>query len=271
MADIRLICCDIDGTLVRNDKSLSSENIKWVRRVNEELGIPFAIVTGRMNISIRKYFRLLGMRGPSSCLNGCMLYDEDDNPLCDRRLDKSISNEILSIVRRFDADMLSIEGNTWFTERKAGYLYENKLHIYGVDSILCSFDSVFGEKEMNKLLVMSKDKDMLAEMEQEIACHFGYPGIVTLYPGPDFLEIMPGNIDKGTGIKDLSSLYGIDYSQIMAIGDDLNDIKMLALAGVPVAMGNAADELKEVASYVTSSNEDDGVAEVLKQFFYKSV
>lgn len=269
MADIRLICCDIDGTLVRNDKSLSSENIKWIRRVNKELGIRFAIVTGRMNISIRQYFRLLGVQGPSSCLNGCMLYDENDNPLCDHRLAKSISNEILSVVRRFDVDMLSIEGNTWFTERKVGYLYENKIRIYGTDSILCSFDSVFREKEMNKLLIMSKNKNILSELEHEIACHLGQPGIVTFYPGADFLEIMPGNINKGTGIKDLSSHYGIDYSQIMAIGDDFNDMEMFAVAGVPVAMGNAMDELKKIAKHVTSSNEDDGVAKIIRRIFFQ--
>lgn len=77
---------------------------------------------------------------------------------------------------------------------------------------------------------------------------------------------MPSGVDKGKGIHRLGELYGITADEIMALGDSQNDLDMLKAAGFPVAMANAVDEVKAVASYVTASNNDDGVAAAVEKF-----
>ena len=91
---------------------------------------------------------------------------------------------------------------------------------------------------------------------------------MTLYPGKDFLEIMPGGINKGTGLEELSSILGIGVESIMVIGDDLNDTEMFRRAGFSVAMGNARPEVKAMADWVTLDNESDGVAHAIEKLFF---
>lgn len=268
MKNIRLICCDIDGTLVRDDKSLSVENVKWIKKVTQEQNVKFVIVTGRMNYSILPYYEKLGLKSASSCLNGCVLYDEEGIVRADHRIECEQSIKLLSIIRKFEIELLSIERNTWYTETQSGYLYNNKLPIYRQDSLLCNFEELLSYKKMNKLLVMSKDSNKLIALEKAIVTAFKYDNCPTLYYGPNFLEIMPNGINKGIGIKDLKEYFGIDYSQIMAIGDDFNDIEMFKVAGIPVVMDNALDNVKTYASIITDTNENDGVSKIIQKMFF---
>ena len=77
--EVKVICCDIDGTLVRDDKTLSAENIKWIRKAVEEKGIPFTLVSGRMYNGVKPFYEALGISGPLSCYNGGTLYDSEGN------------------------------------------------------------------------------------------------------------------------------------------------------------------------------------------------
>ncbi len=269
MADIRLICCDIDGTLVRNDKTLSEESIRWIRAVCDECGVHFVIVTGRMYSAIKPYYEALGIEGPASCINGCLLFDSEGRIISDHRLPVPVCEAILPVARESGAEMLAIAGDTWFTESQEGYLYASKLPLYRQESVLCSFDETLSSAAMNKLLFMSGERDRLAMLEDGIRSLFSNPDEVTYYQGPDFLEIMPGGISKGTGIDDLGAWYGLDPSRIMAIGDDINDIEMIGKAGIGIAMGNALEQVKAVSDYVTLANEEDGVAYAIRHFFFE--
>ena len=265
MKDIRLICCDLDGTLLRGDKSLSSENVRWIRRVREEKGIPFAFITGRTNLSVRRYFRTIGFNGPSSCLNGCMIWDELLTPLTSHLLPSEVLSSIVRAQRRTKVELMMVNGNTWFTESSKGYLYDAKPPIYVRNSVLCRFTEV---EAANKVIFMSPDPSGLERLSEVLREEIKDEKAVTLYPGRDFLEIMPGGINKGTGLVELASMLGIGVESIMVIGDDLNDTEMFRRAGFSVAMGNARPEVKALADWVTLDNESDGVAHAIEKLFF---
>lgn len=265
MVKIKLICCDIDGTLLRSDKSLSEENVYWIRKVSAEKKIPFVIVSGRIFPSVRNFYSILNIEGPSSCINGALLFDENGNIIADHRISANIALEIYQISKNMGVEMLGVFGKTWATNSHEGYLYSKKRPIYLSDSLIVDFDDFLLKQEMNKLLFMSSEKSTLLELESNIKESFGSD--VTYYPGPDFLEIMPKNINKGTAVIDLSKHYNIPVSDIMVLGDDINDIEMLKVAGVSVVMGNASEDIKKLGSYITSDNNSDGVAKALMHFW----
>ncbi len=265
MDNIRLICCDLDGTLLGSDKNISKENIEWIRKVRTEEKIPFAFVTGRPNLSVRRYFRALKLIGYSSCLNGCELVNEYGRVLISHRMSPEVIAAIVRCQRKTGIDMLMISGNSWFTEKQSGYMYEKKLPIYLRKSILCTFEEIL---DVNKILFMSQDPDDIGALAEAVLSEVGDPSLVTLYPGADFLEIMPGGINKGTGLEELASRTGTKLSEIMVIGDDLNDVEMFQKAGYSVAMGNSRDEVKALAKYVTSDNDHDGVANAIRHVVF---
>ena len=265
MGKIKLICCDIDGTLLRSDKSLSEENIACIRKVSNEKKIPFVIVSGRIYPSVRSFYSILGIEGPSSCINGALLFDDNGNVVADHRIPANLALAVYKIAKIMDVEMLGVFGKYWATNSHEGYLYSKKRPIYMCDSLIVDFNDFLLKQEMNKLLFMSKNKSTLLELESKIKDAFGSE--LTYYPGTDFLEIMPKGINKGTAVIDLSKHYNIPLSDIMVLGDDINDIEMLKVAGLSVVMDNASEEIKKLGNYITSDNNSDGVAKALMHFW----
>lgn len=267
MSDIKIICCDIDGTLLRDDKSLSEENRLWISKAVKERGVKFVIVSGRMLSALKHYNNVLGISGLTSCLNGTFLVDENDKVLASHIIDFEKAQKIVDIKDRNNLDMLCISGNTWYTEKHEGYLYEKKIPIYMQESVIANPRELIQTTPINKFLFMSPNKAELDDLQQQFNEVFA-PGELSYYGGSNFFEVMIGGITKGTAVDDLISYYKVDRSQIMALGDDVNDIDMLQKAGIGVAMGNALDCAKEVADYVTDTNENDGVAKAIQKFVF---
>ena len=129
---------------------------------------------------------------------------------------------------------------------------------------ICGDEFYRVQGDCNKLLSRGEHDDLVA---RKALIEERFPGQFNiLFSTPTFLEIMPSGVDKGKGIHRLGELYGITADEIMALGDSQNDLDMLKAAGFPVAMANAVDEVKAVASYVTASNNDDGVAAAVEKF-----
>ena len=85
---------------------------------------------------------------------------------------------------------------------------------------------------------------------------------------PFFLEFMPQNINKAYSLQKLLDHVGLDQSQLIACGDGYNDLSMIDFAGLGVAMGNAVSEVKKAANYITSTNDEDGIAHVIEKFIF---
>jgi len=130
-------------------------------------------------------------------------------------------------------------------------------------------DEVQDEDEILKL-VLEEEKEILDKITPQIPKELFEK--YTVIRSLDFMiEFMNKNCNKATGLEKLAQRLGISREEIMAIGDADNDKEMLEYAGLGVAMGNAKDEIKQLADYVTKSNEDDGVAYVIDKFILNSI
>lgn len=266
MNEIKLLCSDIDGTLVRNDKTLSEENKKWIRRLKEK-GVEFSIVSGRTNRSVSRYYNELGIKGATSALNGSALYSEDDKVLSSVFIPKEISINIVSILKASKSEFIMVSLDEWYAEDKESAIYKNKRKIYDCEGFVCPFEKVAEEKEISKFLVISSSQRELQDVEREVRKLYSEKE-VTYFPAKGLLEIMPKSVNKGNGLEELARYYGLDRSRVMAIGDEVNDIEMIERAGIGVAMGNAISKVKEVADIITATNEEDGVARIIKEYFF---
>ena len=267
MSTVKIICCDIDGTLVRNDKSLSDENIRWIHRAVHEAGVHFCLVSGRMITGVRPFYEKMGIIGPVSCYNGGMLLDEQGNIVDDHRVPHELALRWLALRDKYKLDTIIFDGMTWYLETKDCYAYKPKVKIYECDCQVGIFTELLNRFDTNKVLFMSPDRSVLDAAMEEVK-RITSPGEVFIYRNADFLEIMGGDYDKGTAIDALSAYYGVEKADIMAIGDDYNDVPMLQKAGFSVAMENSVPEAKAVARYITDTNENDGVAKIIKRLVF---
>ena len=129
------------------------------------------------------------------------------------------------------------------------------------------FRELLGKFDTNKMIFMSPDKEVLASILAEIERKID-KSRYTAYRNADFLEVMPSGYDKSSAIDALARLFDVDLSQIMALGDDYNDIPMLKRAGCSVAMANAVPEAKAAAKHVTDTNNNDGVAKAIRKYVF---
>lgn len=267
MSKYKAICCDIDGTLLTDDKKITDLNKECIQHVVKEQGVKFVITSGRMLYSIRKIYTELGITGLASCCNGTCFFDENDNLVQDFRVEKQYLPAIIKTARNNNLDLVYIVGNDWYMENTDNFTYRTKINFYFKDCIVANFDRLIKEIAPNKMVAMSTDPEVLANFERELRDEGIDESVVVYYRGTNFIEIMPSCADKSLAIDVLSKSYNIPVEQIVAIGDDYNDVNMIQMAGLGVAMANGIDEVKKVADFITLSNEEDGVASVIQKFF----
>ena len=267
MADIRIICCDIDGTLVRDDKSLSEENIKWIHKAVTEKGVHFTLVSGRPVNGVRPFYERMGITGPVSCFNGGTLVDENGNIVDDHRMGSDLAFDLLDLGEKSPVDIVIFDGMKWYLKTKDCYCYKMKCKVYESDCGTGDLRELLGKFRTNKMIFLSPDKEVLDSLLEKIKDTID-SSRCTLYRSGDFIEIMPSGYDKSSALDALSKHYGVPLTQIMALGDDYNDVPMLKKAGCSVAMKNAVPEAKQAAKYITDTNNNDGVAKAIKRFVF---
>lgn len=265
--DIKVICCDIDGTLVRDDKTLSEENIKWVQKAVFEKGIHFALVSGRPATGVLPLYEKLGITGPVSCFNGGTLLDEKLNVVCDMRLDKDIALRLCDAMDISDATMTIFDGMKWYLQSRSLFGYERKKNIYNCDCEVGPFRTLLQGFDTNKCVYLAEFKESIDKVEDFILKNIDLTR-ATYFREDCYLEVSSRSHNKGLAIAELSKLYNVPISQIMALGDADNDIEMLSEAGVSVVMANGTEKAKQAAKYNTASNNEDGVAKAIEKFVF---
>lgn len=266
--DVKLICCDIDGTLARDDKTISSTNIHWIQKAIQEASVRFTLVSGRPESGIKPFYEKIGISGLISCFNGGRLLDESGTVLDDHRVPHDVAMRIMDIWKNFKVDMVIFNGSDWYIQDRDSYAYRSRRGIYLKDCITGDLRQMIQSFDSNKCFFLSEDPEVLRELENQIIQKIGLSEIVT-HRSEDFLEVTARGYDKGTAVTALSRIYNIPISQIMAIGDEDNDVEMLKTAGISVAMANATASAKAAAKYMTDTNNDDGVAKAIQRFVFK--
>jgi Cof subfamily protein (haloacid dehalogenase superfamily) len=264
----KLIAIDMDGTLLKDDKTITLKNKEALAKANS-LGIKIVLTSGRPIQGIKNYLEELNLRGKDDyviSLNGALICRCEDysvlssNETLKGRDLKYIFNKVKDLntyVHAFKEreDLVNIESKFSKNEEK-----RINLKVRVVDFM----KEVQDDDEILKV-VLEEEKEVLdrvqAQLPKELFEQF------TVIRSLDFmLEFMKKGCNKATGIEKLAQHLGIDSSEVIAIGDAVNDKEMIGYAGLGVAMGNAEEDIKNLADFVTKSNEEDGVAYVIEKF-----
>ncbi len=269
---VRLIAIDMDGTLLNEDCQIPEENI-WAMRDAAEAGIRLAIISGRIPEDISFFMSdagfedcfVVGLNG-GYCLDrphGEAIFtqymDDSDVEKCidileeERVTYSAFGRSHVAISRPF---LTGEELDHWGTHLKRK---GNLLYTYGMDGIMQQ--RAIGT---NKIVYIDReDPKRLLRIREKVE---KISGVEVTSSWINNIEIMPRGVHKGAALAMLSQRLHIELAQVMAIGDNDNDIPMLTLAGYGVAMGNALEGAKAAAEFETCDNENAGVAKAIRRF-----
>ncbi|MEP6697955.1 MAG: HAD family hydrolase [Pseudonocardiales bacterium] len=259
----RLIGCDLDGTLVRSDGTISARSAAAVART-EDAGVPLVVVTGRPPRWLAEVAEAIGRHGVAVCANGALVYDlRAGSVVMEQLLDVTTLREVIEAVRReLPEAAFAVEYGESFRRERAYHPRwdRNNPHVSVVEP------ARLHELPAAKLLVRHAelDADDLLDSARRAV---GERATLTHSSVDGLLEISAAGVTKATGLAALAEHRGIEASDVAAFGDMPNDLPMLAWAGRCYAVANAHADVLAAADEIIGSNDDDAVAEVLERWF----
>ena len=263
----RAIALDLDGTLTNHDKVVTPRTRQALLKA-QELGTVIILASGRPTYGIVPVAECLELEKRGGYIlsynGGNIVNAKTGEKLFSQFLPDAVIPILYKYAKEKNHALLGYAGNEIITEMPDDpYVKEesriNKMNIRKVDNLLDAL-----EPHPTKLLMTGDPTDMI-KAEEELVEILGEKMDI-FRSAPFFLELVPKGIDKAQSLLRLLSKINLTPADLMAFGDGYNDLSMLKLAGVGVAMANAAPEVRADADYVTLSNEEDGVAEALLHF-----
>lgn len=267
---IRLIVSDLDGTLLRDDHTLSEYTKAVIHKVSEQ-GIDFMLATGRIFGGARQYAKELKLNTPILACNGALIKEASGKLL----YGKPMTDETLGEVFRLLTDQnyyFHCYGEDSFYTRKFG---NNLSAFYSFNNDLPEEErfpmveiepmELLGKDTIYKVLARCKGEEERKALYRDLTEITGTSVTVSWH---NTFDICADEVSKATAIQRYADKYGIRQSEILCFGDNYNDMDMLQYAGVGVAVVNGVKELKEAADYVTASNNEDGVAKAIEKFVF---
>ncbi|MDR1012839.1 MAG: Cof-type HAD-IIB family hydrolase [Lactobacillales bacterium] len=277
---IKLIASDMDGTLVNGQLEISDENTEAIKAAQKR-GILFCIATGRDYREASIPLLKQKITCPIITLNGAHLFDETGKTIGLSAIDNKIIHQLWEIFKAksvyvelmtnqgvFGQDakkrlhyFIAYIGETMphLTHQQAlemAHIYLDHFHLHHVENVLAVADRK--DIEVLKIFVADDNLQTLKQITKEIKTTLSK--LVITSSGAYNIEINHKNAQKGIAVLKLAQKYHIKPTAIMTLGDSLNDVSMLKLAQISVAMGNAHPEIKKIATRITTSNENSGVA-----------
>ncbi len=269
---IKMIAIDLDGTLLNDEKQITSENLKALHYAHEQ-GVKIVICTGRPYLAMKYLVDEIGLNTAEDYVivfNGAQVRRASDGEVL---LSNTLSLEDFKLwyaeTTRLDLPINPID-DEWVYEPLAypeGYesFYTTKLS--NAPSTVKDYDTFADDHRFNKF-VITVEEEHLTKQRPKINPELMENYSVSL-SHPFQLEVMSKGTDKGSAIEGFAEKLGLEMSEIVAIGDQENDRQMLSLPLHSVAMGNASQSLKDIAEYVTGTNNDSGVAQAIYHYLEK--
>jgi Cof subfamily protein (haloacid dehalogenase superfamily) len=258
----KLFVTDIDGTLVDKKQQISPENLAAVHAFQAQGGL-VTLATGRIEQAAMRYARELNINSPVILYNGAKVVDlQAGETLYEAVLPREIVARAVALQKQHDLTMILYANKQIYVQTLNDTVlkYANKDGVtYGVIELA---DLI--EQNVNKILTIRENGDFsiirdafapddgtLCELVQTESTYY---------------EILPPHISKGTGLMHLAKILGIDLSEIIAIGDHMNDLHMLEVAGLGVAVANAHPDVLAIANLIAPSNLEHGVAHTITHY-----
>jgi len=268
----KLLVIDVDGTLLGRDRDISTENREAIAQACG-LGIKVSLSTGRTMQSGLKVINQLPLDGCHIFFDGALVADlKQYKEIYVRLVSKALVQEAVEFARLHDINLELFSATQYFIERET-WASDIRRQYFGIQPTLADFTNIWEREKIIKGTVAVSSAEERAKAD--ILCHRFEGDLDSLtfswtstpaYPDVDFVNIVARGVSKGKALEALASHLAIPLTEVMAIGDQRNDVSLLATAGLAIAMDNAIAEVKAVADYITLDVDQNGVAAAIKKF-----
>ena len=259
---IKMIATDIDGTILNWDFEFSPAVINCINNLSER-GIKVVLVTGRMHLAAIKLAKKLNLKTPVVSYQGGLIKEQNGKTLYEKTLDIKRAKEVIRWAKNNNVhinlymdDFLYVENDNIAIKRYTGERF--------IPYKVCNFDDL-EIKNVNKILAIDfNNPDKVTGWVEYLKEKM--PELYIVKSTPYFCEISNPEAKKSCAVEFLSNYYNIKKEEILSIGDQDNDIELLKAGGIAVAMGNASDNLKACADYITDTIDNDGFVKAVEKF-----
>ena len=256
-----LLCTDLDGTLFRDDKTVSRENLDAIEYFKREGGA-FAFITGRMPFYVGKVYDTVRPNVPYGCANGGAVYDGERGVYVHT---SKMADGVLTLAAAVEENFphIGIEVSTY----GAAYFYKDNgmmeyfREITGLPNLRADYRAI--TDPIAKVLLTADDAKDIFALGDFLRAHPLASRFALVSSEEHLFEIEPKEAFKGNGLLKLAEYLGIDMKKTVAVGDYDNDVTMLRAAGVGVAVANASPAARAAADRLTVSNNESALARVI--------
>jgi len=267
---IKLLVLDIDGTIAGLSNQVRQPVIEAIAKVKRQ-GIPVAVATGRMFCSALRFYEAIGAQFPLICYNGALIQDPKNHKVHQHLpLSLALASQILDFLDRpnyrhtitihfYIDDCLYVRDMGEDTRK---YLERTSAPVQVVEDLRDLL-----KVEPTKILALSENLELIEKLSADLSATFTQDQLHFTKSTPTFFEITHPLANKGLAVQYLTeTLLGLKPENVMAIGDNFNDLEMLKYAGMGIAMGNAPPPVQRIADWIAPSIEEDGVVTALAEF-----
>ena len=259
---IKLVVTDIDGTLMPINGKLPQPIKETIKKLQEN-GVKVVLATGRMYKAAIKIYRQLNFKDALVSYLGGQINDFDGKIIYQKVLDKNQVRKGIDWARKNGIHLQIYYKNNLYAENDNDvikrYSYEQN-----VPYDIVNFGDLNPEYSSKMLAVDFDNPEKVSKWVEELTKLF--PDCFIVKSTPNFCEISHKNANKYDAVKFLQNYYGLKDDEVLTIGDQNNDLALLQAGGVRVAMGNASDELKACANYITDDVKDNGWTNAIEHF-----
>lgn len=265
----KLICIDLDGTLLNDNKEISPENIKVIKEAVNK-GILVCITTGRILKFVDRYKEILNINTPVIASNGGVIhYNDKEFELKTLSLKQIL--KLKHIAKKYNVDVylntkdsIISEGNipSYYSYKDLNRKVSNKYKVNIIENY--PFEKLFSDRKMRVVKAICINKYDLAEVRKVYEELVKIDEFEISSAEYEYCEVNDKGVSKGGAVEQLAKKLNININEVICIGDGGNDIEMLKRAGLAVVMKNGMEKVKEIADYITDSNNNDGVGKAIK-------
>ena len=257
----RILASDMDGTILRDDKTISEET-KEALRAFREAGGYLIVSSGRPYPALTGYLKDLEPNAPMVTYNGAKIVDPVDGHAFFE--ENMLEDDAVRIMEEGEK-----RGHTvivWTDDILYGSeLNKNmEIYVYGTDTVPLKYESrdFFRGRSVTKI-ILNDDPAKIAVTMKDMGA-IGLAGTTWATSGPEYLEFYSSKVSKALSVDRVATMLGLSREDVCAVGDGRNDLEMIKYAALGVAMQNAPEDVRTRADFVTDSNESDGVAKLIR-------
>ncbi|MCQ2538893.1 MAG: Cof-type HAD-IIB family hydrolase [Acetatifactor sp.] len=265
--ETKALVLDIDGTLTNSKKEITPATKEAILETMKK-GQKVVLASGRPTPGMRRYEKELELAtygGYLLSFNGARIVEcKSGEVIYQRLLPLTLLPGLYHFAKENGCGLITYLGNDVISAFEPDEYVKIEARINGLPIRVEEKFLEFVDFDINKCL-MTAPPEVAPELEKKLQEKYG--DVASIYRSePFFIEIMPQNVDKAASLDKMLTTIGVKRENTVCCGDGFNDISMIRYAGVGVAMGNAQAPVKEVADYITATNDEDGLVQVIEKF-----